>query len=109
MQTATIIRCSDEISISPLKEHGLLSCKTVFLNLPPARLTAFAVSRGEGILDENGTLVCDTGKFTGRSPKDKFIVCDEVTRDNVNWGSVNIPFGADAFEKLHGKMVDFLR
>lgn len=109
MQTATIIRSSDEISISPLKEHGLLSCKTVFLNLPPARLTEFAVSRGEGLLDENGTLVCDTGKFTGRSPKDKFIVCDEVTKDNVNWGSVNIPFGADDFEKLHGKMMDFLR
>ncbi len=108
MQTATIIRSQDEIAVAPLSAHGLMSCKTIFLHLPPERLTELALTRGEGVLTDNGTLMCGTGKFTGRSPKDKFIVCDAVTKDKVNWGNVNIPFDPAAFEKLHIKMMQFL-
>lgn len=108
MPTATIIRSPGEIAIQPLLENGLMNCKTIFLNLPPARLAELALDRGEGVLTENGTLMCDTGEFTGRSPRDKFIVRDAVTEDKVNWGDVNHPFDAAAFDRLHRKMMDFL-
>ncbi len=109
MQTATIIRSRDEIAVGPLLGHGLMSCKTIFLHLPPERLTELAVTRGEGVLTDNGTLMCATGKFTGRSPRDKFIVRDAVTKNKVNWGNVNIPFDPGAFEKLRIKMMEFLK
>ena len=49
--------------------------------------------------------MCDTGKFTGRSPKDRFIVKDDKTKDNVWWGDINIPFEQDKFDKLMHKML----
>ena len=51
--------------------------------LSPAALIEKAIQCGEGVLSEEGALVCDTGKFTGRSPRDKFIVQDDETRDFV--------------------------
>jgi len=53
--------------------------------------------------------MCDTGKFTGRSPKDRFIVKDAKTADSVWWGDINIPFDPQQFDQLHAKMVDFLK
>lgn len=58
--------------------------------LSPAELIDDALLNKEGTLAASGALAVDTGKFTGRSPKDRFIVCDEVTEDQVWWGDVNI-------------------
>ncbi len=77
-------------------------------NLSPAQLVEQALIRGEGVLAENGALAADTGKFTGRSPKDKFIVYDDVTADTVWWGDVNFKFDADKFEALYDKVVSHL-
>ena len=78
------------------------------LNLPPAALVEQALRRGEGVLTDTGALMADTGAFTGRSPKDRFIVRDATTNDAVWWGDINIPFDADKFGKLHQKMVAYL-
>lgn len=88
-----------------LDELGLSNAKGVMWNLQPAELIAEAVKNGEGVLANNGALMVDTGKFTGRSPKDRFIVKDEFTEDKVWWGDINKPFDADKFDVLFNKMI----
>jgi phosphoenolpyruvate carboxykinase (ATP) len=78
------------------------------LNLTPADLVEHALRRGEGTLTDTGALMADTGQFTGRSPKNRFIVKDENTTDSVWWGDINIAFDATKFEQLHQKMVAYL-
>jgi phosphoenolpyruvate carboxykinase (ATP) len=78
------------------------------LNLSPAALVEHALRRGEGVLTDTGALMADTGRFTGRSPKDRFIVRDATTADAVWWGDINIPCDAAKFEQLHQKMVAYL-
>ena len=53
-------------------------------------------------------MTCDTGRFTGRSPQDRFIVEDDLTRDQVWWGNINKPVSPDHFDKLHNKMLGYL-
>lgn len=89
-------------------DYYLIKAAERFDNLAPAELVEHVIRNGEGALAENGALVCDTGKFTGRSPKDRYIVKDEITADSVWWGDINIPFEPDRFDALHRKMVDFL-
>ena len=91
-----------------LERLGLAHFGAVHENLPSARLVEAAVRRREGMLAENGALVAKTGKRTGRSPKDKFIVEDDLTRDTVDWGAVNKPFSAEAFETILDKATSYL-
>jgi phosphoenolpyruvate carboxykinase (ATP) len=67
-----------------------------------------AILKGEGKLAENGALAIDTGSFTGRSPKDRYIVEDEHTRENVWWGDINIKFDSQKFDKLYQKVISYL-
>jgi phosphoenolpyruvate carboxykinase (ATP) len=78
------------------------------LNLTPTALVEHALRRGEGTLTDTGALMADTGQFTGRSPKDRFIVKDANTADSVWWGDINIAFDTAKFEQLHQKMVAYL-
>ncbi|MFP4090446.1 MAG: phosphoenolpyruvate carboxykinase (ATP) [Cyclobacteriaceae bacterium] len=94
--------------LNSLDKLGIHNAKGVFWNLHPAELVEEAVKRGEGVIADSGALMCDTGKFTGRAPKDRFIVKDDITKDKVWWGDVNIPFDAVKFDKLFDKMVKFL-
>ena len=87
---------------------GFERARSLFLNLPPADLVEHALRRGEGQLTDTGALMADTGQFTGRSPKDRFIVRDEKTTDSVWWGDINIPFEAAKFDQLHQKLVAYL-
>jgi phosphoenolpyruvate carboxykinase (ATP) len=91
-----------------LQPLGISQAQSVCLNLPPAALVEEALRRGEGVLTDTGALMADTGQFTGRSPKDRFVVRDAHTADSVWWGEVNIPFEADKFDQLHQKMVAYL-
>lgn len=68
--------------------------------LQPARLIELALQRAEGRLTDTGALAVVTGARTGRSPKDRFIVCDAITEGTVDWGSVNQAFDPTRFEKL---------
>lgn len=69
-------------------------------NLDTPQLVERALQRGEGQLSEHGALVVETGKHTGRSAQDKFIVRDAETKDDVWWGPSNKPMTGEAFEKL---------
>jgi phosphoenolpyruvate carboxykinase (ATP) len=69
-----------------------------------AELVEEALKNGEGTLADSGALAIDTGKFTGRSPKDRFIVCDEVTEKTVWWGDINIKFDPRNFDALFERL-----
>src|SRR5580698_5914384 len=69
-------------------------------NLSTPQLVETAIARGEGRLAANGALVAMTGARTGRSPRDKFTVQDDQTRDRVQWGKVNQPFPPEKFQAL---------
>lgn len=87
---------------------GLSNAKGVLWNLAPAELVSEAVKNNEGVLTSTGALMCDTGKFTGRSPKDRYIVKDNITSEKVWWGNINIPFDTNHFDKLFDKVVKSL-
>lgn len=96
------------IQTSPLAFLKSTTDRKVHVNLPPAELVEFALLRKEGKLTSTGALMSDTGKFTGRSPKDRYIVFDDKTRDSVWWGDINIPFDSQKFNVLFEKMKAFL-
>lgn len=69
-------------------------------NLPPAKLILQTLLRGEGVLTDSGALAIQTGEFTGRSPKDRFLVKDNLTGERVDWGDINQPMSSEAFQTL---------
>jgi phosphoenolpyruvate carboxykinase (ATP) len=87
----------------------LLKSDKVHRNLHSGILVEHAVRRGEGLLADNGALVAYTGKYTGRTPKDKFTVKDPVTTELVNWGDVNQPFDSEKFDALFDRVTASLR
>jgi phosphoenolpyruvate carboxykinase (ATP) len=91
-----------------LFQMGLNQLGTIHWQLSPAELIEASIRQGEGVLSDQGALVCYTGKFTGRSPEDKFIVRDAETEHVVWWGAVNNPFDPDKFDALYQKMTKFL-
>ncbi|MBD2767843.1 phosphoenolpyruvate carboxykinase (ATP) [Hymenobacter sp. BT664] len=105
MQEPSPLAATSPNRLQPLGFH---ETATVHLNLTPAELIEHALRNGEGHLTDTGALMADTGKFTGRSPKDRFVVRDANTEDSVWWGDINIPFDADKFDQLHQKMVAYL-
>jgi len=78
-------------------------------NLPTSKLVELAITRKEGTLTSDGALCVNTGMYTGRSPKDRFIVDEPLVRDQINWGTVNQPFQKDAFQNLYSKVMDYLK
>jgi phosphoenolpyruvate carboxykinase (ATP) len=87
---------------------GLKVGENIHYQLTPEELTEQTVARGQGVLNDTGALVIKTGEFTGRSPKDKFIVKDEMTADTVHWNDFNIPVEAKHFDQLYSKMMAYL-
>ena len=92
---------------SGLEQYGIHNINAVCWNLGTPQLIEHAVQRREGRLAADGALVVRTGQFTGRSPKDKFIVRDELTDHTVQWGAVNQPMSDAHFERLYGRMAGF--
>lgn len=76
-------------------------------NLKPAALVSDTIVKQMGTLSSTGALVVKTGKFTGRSPQDRFIVRDNITQNKVDWGEVNIPIAEEHFLALYRKMMDY--
>lgn len=91
-----------------LKQLGLATAAKVHINLPASQLVTDTILKNQGTLTAAGALACDTGKFTGRSPKDKYVVADDLTQDTVWWGDVNHPLSPEAFDSLHTKMRSYL-
>ena len=90
---------------------GYLNLNSVhaFYQLNVSELVEEALLNGEGTLTDTGALAIDTGKFTGRSPKDRFIVDDDITRDTVWWGDVNIKISEASFDVLFEKITTYLQ
>ena len=92
-----------------LEKLGIINAKAIYRNLSPAVLTEAAIRRGEGELSDTGALVVKTGKYTGRSPKDKFIVDTPTIHGKIAWGKVNVPIEREKFNAIKAKMVAYLQ
>ena len=92
-----------------LEKLGIINPSAVYRNLAPAKLVEKALERGEGVLSDTGALVVETGKYTGRSPDDKFIVDVPAVHDEIAWGKVNVPIEREKFEAIEAKMVAYLQ
>src|SRR5918996_2053291 len=73
-------------------------------NLSVPRLIEIAIQKGEGTLSSTGGLSVRTGKFTGRSPDDRYLVEDETTHNKIDWGKINHPISANNFDKIFNRM-----
>jgi phosphoenolpyruvate carboxykinase (ATP) len=82
--------------------------RSVRANLPTAELYENAVRAGEGILAAEGPLVVRTGKHTGRSPKDKFIVQEPSSEAKIWWGAVNRPISEENYDRLRARLVEYV-
>jgi phosphoenolpyruvate carboxykinase (ATP) len=91
-----------------LQQLGIAGNPKVFWNLSPDHLTKETLNRKQGFLTETGALAIETGKFTGRSPQDRFIVEDNITRDTVDWGSINKPIASTFFYQLKEQLTAYL-
>ncbi|WP_340199716.1 phosphoenolpyruvate carboxykinase (ATP) [Ascidiimonas sp. W6] len=101
-------------------ENNILITKTISLTsygikntnvryqLSADKLHEISIAHGMGLEASSGALAINTGEFTGRSPKDRFIVKDAITTDKVWWGTINIPFEPSDFDKLYDKVVSYL-
>ena len=92
-----------------IEAMGILSPKTIYRNLSPAQLTEHALERGEGKLSKTGALVINTGKYTGRSPDDRFIVDTPNVHDIVDWGKVNVPISRERADAIYDKMCAYMQ
>ena len=91
-----------------LAEHGIEPAHAVHWNPTASLLYNHAVERGEGRIAEGGPLNVDTGKHTGRSPKDKFVVREPGSEDRIWWGDVNAEISEEHFDGLREKVVAHL-
>jgi phosphoenolpyruvate carboxykinase (ATP) len=82
--------------------------RSVRLNLSIAELYEDAIRAGEGLLAAAGPLVVRTGKYTGRSPEDKFIVDEPSTHDKIWWGPVNRPIAEADYDRLRARLVEYV-
>ena len=90
-----------------LEHYGILNAK-VHYQLSPEQLHNNTIEKGQGVEASTGALAVNTGEFTGRSPLDRFIVKDDITKDRVWWGNINIPFESEKFNKLYDKITGYL-
>lgn len=95
---------SKTISLEP---YGIINAKVNY-QLSPDQLHESTIAKGLGVETSTGALAINTGEFTGRSPKDRFIVKDDITKNQVWWSNINIPFEPEAFERLYKKVVVYL-
>ncbi|MEO6360239.1 MAG: phosphoenolpyruvate carboxykinase [Sphingomicrobium sp.] len=91
-----------------IEAQGIPNCAEIFWNLTTAPLVEHAVRRGEGLLAKDGPLVVKTGKHTGRSAQDRFVVRNGVSELSVWWGKTNQPMAVDAFDRLYADFVEAL-
>lgn len=92
-----------------LENLGLNGAKNIYRNLSSSKLIEESIKRGEGSLTNSGALNINTGKYTGRSPYDRYIVDDESIHNDINWGKTNIPMNAEVFEGIYLRLLAYLQ
>ncbi|MEL6919229.1 MAG: phosphoenolpyruvate carboxykinase (ATP), partial [Bacteroidota bacterium] len=90
-----------------LSDYGIDN-EHIHYQLSPFELQEITIRKNMGKETSSGTLAVNTGEFTGRSPKDRFIVKDTITKDKVWWGDINIPFAPEKFNALYDKVIAYL-
>lgn len=103
MSVPTLFAPSD--AVLPL---GLKHVETVHYQSSSEELVNDTLKLGQGVLSDTGALVIQTGRFTGRSPKDRYIVLDELTRDTVHWNTFNQPLDESYFFHIKNEIVRYL-
>ncbi|MGY3055676.1 phosphoenolpyruvate carboxykinase (ATP) [Pedobacter sp. UYEF25] len=94
--------------VRPVLDDLQLDPKNFYYQTPPEDLVKIALKEQEGLLTDSGALSVDTGMFTGRSPKDRYIVSDDITKAQVNWGEINKPYATEKFDILYTKVCLYL-
>jgi phosphoenolpyruvate carboxykinase (ATP) len=92
-----------------MKLDEILQQSLVYHNLSVPKLVETVLQRGEGKMASNGALCVTTGKYTGRSPKDKFIVDEPFVHGKIAWGAINQPFDREKFKLLYTNMLEYLK
>ena len=105
--TEVVSSLPTEKFLSQISGFGITPSK-IYRNLSVDELVDSAVSRDEGVINSTGSLSVNTGKFTGRSPDDRFIVLDEITRDTIDWGKINHQIPGEKFVAILEKMKSFV-
>ncbi len=92
-----------------LEKWGIINPTKVYHNLSVASLTEKALERGEGVLSETGALAVMTGKYTGRSPEDRYVVDTPSIHDEIAWGKINVPMTPEKFDKILTRVATYLQ
>ena len=90
-----------------LEALGLKSDNVLSRNLSSEDLVADIVKNGEGLIASSGAAMIDSGKYTGRSPKDKYLVEESSSKDKIWWGEVNQKISEDVFNDLYDQVIDY--
>ncbi len=91
-----------------LVKMGLKNTESIHYQSTPEELIQDTLRIGEGVLTDTGALAIRTGEFTGRAPKDKFIVKDETTKDTVDWNNFNLPIEEKYYHVIYKKIFEYL-
>ncbi|MGK2863533.1 MAG: phosphoenolpyruvate carboxykinase (ATP) [Chitinophagaceae bacterium] len=95
------------IPTQSLMQIGISNLDNIHYQLSPEELVMDTLRIGDGVLSDTGALVIRTGEFTGRSPKDKFIVRDEITSDTIYWNDFNLPIDQKYFDIIKNKILGY--
>lgn len=107
MIVCMIATLNQSILNEQLNKMGFSANLECHYQLSPDTLIEQTLLNEQGILNDTGALCVQTGKFTGRSPLDKFIVKDEITEHKIDWNNFNIPFDANKFATLKQKLIAY--
>jgi phosphoenolpyruvate carboxykinase (ATP) len=91
-----------------LGTHGITPQGAVHWDLTTPELYEHTLDRNLGELAHNGPIVVDTTPYTGRSPKDKYVVREPDTESDIWWGDVNHPMEPEVFDQLYDRVCDHL-
>jgi phosphoenolpyruvate carboxykinase (ATP) len=97
------------MSRKALEEYGLVNLGNIHWNLSPPELVEHALARREGKLASNGAFAATTGPYTGRTPKDKFIVSNEEIAAKIWWGEINHPMKREQFDAVRSSLSAYLQ
>ncbi len=90
-----------------LDKIGLDQVDRIIRNLPVEGIIEDIILHKEGKMGMNGAVMVDTGKYTGRSPKDKYFVDEDSSNEHLWWGPVNAKVDETIFDDLYGQVADY--